>query len=129
MLAQAAKESGWGTSRFAREGNNYFGIWCFFKGCGVTPLRRDAGRSHEVAIFDSVEQGLRYYIRAINTHVAYDGMRDLRAEKRRNNKALAGVTLASRLERYSERGMAYVREVQSMIRYNGLQRFTIDYRA
>jgi len=129
VMAQAAKESGWGTSRFAREGNNYFGIWCFYEGCGMTPRRRAPGRTHEVATFDSVEEGVRYYIRTINTHIAYAGLRDMRAEARRRNQMLPGAVLAGGLERYSERGLAYVREIQSMIHYNGLSRFTRPYSA
>lgn len=124
VLAQAAKESGWGTSRFAREGNNYFGIWCFYEGCGLTPLSRLPGRNHEVATFDSVADGVRYYIRTINTHSAYSDLRKMRATARQARQPLPGEALANGLVRYSERGMAYVREIQSMIRYNELHRFT-----
>ncbi len=129
VIAQAAKESGWGTSRFAQEGNNFFGIWCFFEGCGLLPRSRESGRNHEVAMFDSVEQGVRYYIRTINTHRAYDELREMRAEARRNNELAEGTTLANGLVRYSERGMDYVREIQSMIRFNELHRFTRSYSA
>jgi Bax protein len=127
VLAQAAKESGWGTSRFAREGNNFFGIWCFYEGCGLTPLRRTAGLSHEVAMFDSVADGVRYYIRTINTHFAYEDLRQMRADARLREEILPGTELARGLIRYSERGLAYVKEIQSMIRYNQLQRFTRSY--
>lgn len=127
VLAQAAKESGWGTSRFAREGNNFFGIWCFYEGCGLTPLRRTAGLSHEVAMFDSVADGVRYYIRTINTHLAYEDLRQMRAEARGRQEILPGTELARGLIRYSERGLAYVKEIQSMIRYNQLHRFTRSY--
>ncbi|MFT7687062.1 MAG: Bax protein [Candidatus Azotimanducaceae bacterium] len=126
VVAQAAKESGWGTSRFAIEGNNYFGIWCFYEGCGLTPLRRDSNRDHEVATFGSVEQGVRYYVRTINTHVAYNGLRRVRASAS-VQEAVEGERLADGLIRYSERGMPYVREVQSMIRFNKMQRFTRNY--
>ncbi len=129
IVAQAAKESGWGTSRFAIQGNNYFGIWCFYQGCGLKPLRREANRTHEVASFDSVEQGVRYYVRTINTHVAYRELREMRAEARKSRQSLQGEQLANGLVRYSERGIAYVREVQSMIRDNNLQRFTRTYSA
>ncbi len=129
VLAQAAKESGWGTSRFALEGNNYFGIWCFYEGCGLTPRSRLPGRNHEVATFDSVADGVRYYIRTINTHSAYADLRKMRANARQAKQALPGEALANGLVRYSERGMAYVREIQSMIRYNQLHRFTRSYSA
>jgi Bax protein len=124
VLAQAAKESGWGTSRFATQGNNFFGIWCFTRGCGLRPLDRDDGLTHEVGTFDSVADGVRYYIRTINSHSAYGDLRALRARVRRANERPAGEALASGLSRYSERGIAYVREIQSMIRYNQLSRFT-----
>jgi Bax protein len=127
VVAQAAKESGWGTSRFATEANNYFGIWCFYRGCGVTPLRRTSGLTHEVATFSSVRQSVRYYVRTLNTHIAYDGFRDMRADKRFDNVPLIGDELASELLRYSERGLPYVREVQHMIHYNKLYRFNLPY--
>jgi Bax protein len=129
VLAQAAKESGWGRSRFAREGNNFFGIWCFYKDCGMTPERRDHGRFHEVAMFDTVEEGVRYYIRTINSHIAYDGLRETRGIARQQDVPFAGEELASGLLRYSERGLMYVNEIQSMIRYNQLQRFTREWSA
>jgi len=129
VIAQAAKESGWGSSRFAREGNNFFGIWCFNRGCGMTPANRDAGRHHEVAMFDTVKEGVRYYIRTINSHNAYDKLRQIRAVARNNNQPFGGEQLATGLLRYSERGVLYVNEIQSMIRYNRLHRFTREYSA
>lgn len=129
VLAQAAKESGWGVSRFAREGNNLFGIWCFTRGCGLLPQHRTAGLTHEVARFEDVAAGVRYYLRTINTHRAYHLVRNLRATARRDKVALHGELLAAGLERYSERGLDYVREIQSMIRYNGLHRFTVIHSA
>ena len=129
VIAQAAKESGWGSSRFAREGNNFFGIWCFNRGCGMTPANRDAGRHHEVAMFDTVKEGVRYYIRTINSHNAYSTLRQIRAVARNNNQPFGGEQLATGLLRYSERGVLYVNEIQSMIRYNRLHRFTREYSA
>ena len=129
VIAQAAKESGWGSSRFAREGNNFFGIWCFNRGCGMTPANRDAGRHHEVAMFNTVTEGVRYYVRTINSHNAYDKLRQIRAAARNNNQPFGGEQLATGLLRYSERGVLYVNEIQSMIRYNRLHRFTREYSA
>lgn len=126
VLAQAAKESGWGTSRFATEGNNFFGIWCFYEGCGLTPLGRGEGRNHEVATFATVEEGVRYYIRNINTHAAYKDLRLMRAQARIRNERLRGVQMAEGLVRYSERGAAYVKEIQTMIHHNQLSRFTLN---
>lgn len=129
VVAQAAKESGWGTSRFATAANNYFGIWCFYQGCGLTPLRRTVGLTHEVATFTSVRQSVRYYVRTLNTHIAYDGFREMRSTRRFANEPIIGDELASGLLRYSERGLAYVEEIQAMIRYNKLKRFNVPYRA
>lgn len=126
VLAQAAKESGWGTSRFATQGNNFFGIWCFSEGCGLTPLGRAEGRDHEVATFATVEEGVRYYIRNINTHAAYKELRSMRAQARTRNERLRGVQMAEGLVRYSERGADYVKEIQTMIHYNQLARFTLN---
>jgi Bax protein len=128
VVAMAAKESGWGTSRFATVANNYFGIWCFYEGCGVTPLRRKVGLNHEVATFPTVRESVRYYVRTLNTHFAYDGFRNMRAERRFGNVPMVGDELADGLLAYSERGLAYVREVQDMIRHNKLDRFNRTYR-
>ena len=65
ILAQSANESAWGTSRFATQANNFFGIWCFTEGCGLKPKLRDEGLHHEVAYFDSVQEGVNYYVKTI----------------------------------------------------------------
>ncbi len=119
-LAQSANESAWGTSRFAREGRNFFGQWCFRKGCGLVPKKRDANKTHEVAAFDSPQESVRMYIRNLNSNSAYKGLRDIRAELRKANKAVTGHALAAGLKRYSERGMAYVSELRHMIATNKL---------
>ncbi len=122
-LAQAANESAWGTSRFATEANNYFGQWCFNKGCGLVPTQRIDGKAHEVRKFDSPEDSVRSYIRNINTHYTYDELRDIREELYQENKLITGIDLAEGLKGYSERGEEYVAELQSMIRFNELTRF------
>lgn len=122
ILAQAANESAWGTSRFARNGNNFFGIWCFTPGCGLTPRYRDDGLTHEVRRFDSVQAGVEYYLLMINTNGAYRDLREMRARLRREGEA-SGMRLAEGLMRYSERGMEYVKEIQAMIRINKLQQY------
>ncbi|MDZ7670120.1 MAG: glucosaminidase domain-containing protein [Gammaproteobacteria bacterium] len=121
VLVQAAKESGWGSSRFARRANNLFGQWCYDPGCGMVPQNRSAGRTHEVRSFDSVREAVTSYVRNLNTHPSYAGLREVRADLRRNDKSLSGVRLAEGLRKYSERGEVYVREVQSMIRQNDLE--------
>src|SRR5262249_13362987 len=71
VRSQAATESGWGTSRLARQNNNYFGERCFERGCGMVPPQRVAGTKHEIADFNSVEESVQSYFRNINTHPAY----------------------------------------------------------
>jgi len=121
-LAQAAKESGWGTSRFAREGLNLFGEWCYEPGCGLVPLDRDSGRSHEVREFDSVADSVASYMRNINTHHGYRELRRIRAALRAQGKPLSGLLLADQLHRYSERGQAYVEDIKGLIRHNDLEK-------
>lgn len=123
VLAQAANESAWGTSRFAKEGNNFFGQWCFSKGCGIVPNSRNSGANHEVASFDNPFDSVKSYIRNLNSHPTYALLRTLRQQALDNNQAVSGETLAQGLIGYSERGEEYVKEIQSMIRYNKLSRF------
>ncbi len=121
-LAQAANESAWGTSRFARVANNYFGQWCFSEGCGVVPEQRGASLTHEVKAFDHPVESVRSYIRNLNSHPAYSELREKRADLRSSNQPISGTELAEGLEKYSERGDDYVEEIQAMIRYNRLGR-------
>ena len=123
VLAQGANESAWGTSRFAQEGKNLFGIWCYKEGCGIKPKRRNAGSSHEVRKFKTVQDGVKFYVHNINIGHAYDSLRELRAELRSDSERLSGVKLATGLSRYSERGLAYVEEIQSMIKHNELHEY------
>ena len=119
-LAQAANESAWGTSRFAREGNNYFGHWCFVPGCGLIPNARPEGASHEVAAFDSPRHSVERYIRNLNSHDAYVDLRMKRLDLRRGGEPITGLDLAGELDRYSERGSEYIDELRNMIRSNNL---------
>jgi len=121
MLIQAAKESAWGTSKFAVMGNNLFGQQCFEQGCGYVPTARERGRRHEVARFDSVEHAVRAYLHNVNTHPRYAAMRKIRAQLRSASDAITGTRLADGLLAYSERREAYVREVKDMIRQNRLE--------
>ncbi len=123
VLAQSANESAWGTARFARQGNNYFGIWCWSRNCGMLPSERAAGATHEVATFDTVTAGVAYYMQTLNSHPAYQPLRDRRAELRTEGKPPNGVELAAGLLNYSERREAYVDEIRAMISYNDLSRF------
>ncbi|MFG1497765.1 glucosaminidase domain-containing protein [Saccharospirillum sp. HFRX-1] len=121
VLAQAAKESGWGTSRFATEGNNLFGQWCFQTGCGLVPTGRPEGERYEVKAFDSVAQAVSAYFRNVNTHEPYVALRNIRSELRYLSVPLESDTLAWGLESYSVRGEAYIRELSELIDYNDLK--------
>lgn len=117
-LVQAAAESGWGRSRFAVEGNNLFGQWCYTPGCGMVPGQRSEGASHEVASFGSVRDSVRRYINNLNTHPAYTPLREIRAEIRSEGERPRALRLADGLIRYSERRQDYVDEIKNVIRVN-----------
>lgn len=119
-LAQAANESAWGTSRFARIGNNFFGQWCYTNGCGIVPTRRGEGASHEVRRFDSARESVRAYIHNLNTFPSYQTLRQIRQQLRQHNQPLNGVALADGLESYSARGHDYIDEMRIMIYSNNL---------
>jgi Bax protein len=117
-LMQAANESAWGTSRFARIGLNFFGQWCYKKGCGMVPKRRNDEAEHEVAAFKSVGAAVKSYFRNINTHEAYAQLRAQRAQLRAQKLPIDPTVLTRGLVSYSERGDAYVEELNDMIRHN-----------
>ncbi|MFO8048675.1 MAG: glucosaminidase domain-containing protein [Desulfosudaceae bacterium] len=117
-LIQAAKESGWGTSYFAREGNNLFGQWCFTRGCGLVPRQRPEGATYEVQAFDDVSDSVRAYIRNLNSHPAYRDLRLHRYRLRLAGEEPDAHLMAGGLEDYSGIGMKYVRTIQQMIRGN-----------
>jgi Bax protein len=118
VLVQAANESAWGTSRFARIGLNFFGVWCYRKGCGMVPGSRNIGANHEVAAYSSISLGVARYFHNINTNIAYTVFRSIRGQLRDQNQTLAPEILATGLIRYSERGIDYVLELTDMIRHN-----------
>lgn len=122
VKAQAAMESAWGTSRFAVEGNNYFGQWCFKQGCGLVPEARPEGKYHEVRLFGSPQASVNSYMHNLNSHPAYRALRQSRAGLRAQNQALNGCHLAQGLERYSEKGSEYVEVLKQLIRVNKLER-------
>ncbi len=127
VLVQAANESAWGTSRFARVGLNFFGIWCYRTGCGMVPSGRNTGAKHEVAAFQSVDAAVAGYFNNINKHNAYHLFRTIRAELRAQEQSLDAEILAAGLLPYSERGAQYVLEITDMLRHN--QRyFALEYR-
>jgi len=118
VLMQGAKESAWGTSRFAQQGNNLFGQWCFSEGCGLVPERRTPDMNHEVRLFASVQDSVRSYLRNINTHRAYRDLRNFRLQIQEEGGDPSGVDLAPGLIHYSERRQAYVNEIIDLIHSN-----------
>ncbi|WP_028863069.1 glucosaminidase domain-containing protein [Psychromonas aquimarina] len=119
-LAQAAEESGWATSRFALEGNAFFGQWDF-SGKGMKPKaqRKELG-NYGVARFDSPLDSVEAYMLNLNSGSAYQPLRILRAELRAGDQKISGYKLAATLDKYSERGQAYAQGLQKMISYNEL---------
>ncbi|MGR6874787.1 glucosaminidase domain-containing protein [Pseudomonas sp. HK3] len=122
-LAQAANESAWGTSRFAQEGNNLFGQWCYVKGCGIIPSGRHGKQRHEVAKFDSILDSIESYMRNLNSQFSYEKLRTLRTQAREDENMITGINLANGLWSYSIRREAYVDEIQLMIKQNSLQQY------
>ena len=122
VLAQAANESNWGRSRFAKEFNNYFGIWCFSKGCGVVPTERDKNATHEIASFNSLEESVDYYMFNINRSYAYEELRQIREKQRNDMMPIKGIVLADGLGNYAFPGNEYIDSIKSVIQYNQLGR-------
>lgn len=122
-LAQAAEESGWGTSRFARLGNALFGQWTTDSDNGIVPLKRDEGKDHAIKAFPDLLMAVRAYARNLNTHRAYREFRERRAALREEGKRPTGPALAPTLLRYSERGEAYVESLYIIMRANDLMAF------
>ena len=121
-LAQSIIESGWGTSRFAINGNAIFGQWTFKTGTGLVPLERSPGEAHEIKSFDKLEHSVEQYIFNLNYHRAYKGFRNLRKKLRKNN-ILNGYSLAGTLNNYSEKRNSYVKLVQLIMESNNLKSF------
>jgi Bax protein len=122
-LAQAIEESGWGTSRFAREGNALFGQWTFKGEKGMRPLERSGDARHSVRSFDELSEAVHAYAHNLNTHRAYRYFRTRRAEQRLQGMPLDGFDLTETLAVYSERREAYVDALRALISYNGLGQF------
>ena len=118
VLAQAAIESAWGTSRFARQGNNLFGHWCMVSGCGLVPLDRPQAATYEVRKFDSVQSSVHQYFMNLNTNRAYLALRKARSCQRKEGEGLSGAVLASGLMEYSAEGHLYVDSLRKIIRVN-----------
>ncbi len=122
-VAQAAIETGWGCSRFVREGNALFGQWVFSAAGGIVPRGRPEGARYSVARFDHLGASAVSYFRNLNTSWAYEGLRAARARLRASGARLGGDLLAPGLVLYSQRREAYVDEVSRIIRRNRLDRY------
>ena len=119
-LAQAAVESGWGTSRFASQGNSLFGQWTW----GEHAMKPTEQRAHlgdyGLAAYESPQESVIAYMHNLNSHNAYQAVRDIRTQLRRDNKPVSGAEMANGLLKYSEKGQEYVDLLHDMIRRNHL---------
>ena len=121
-IAQSAKETGWGTSRFALEGNALFGQWTF-SGEGLKPLAIDGDKTHKVMKFQILQASIRAYQRNLNTHSSYKKFRKLRALARENNEKLDSLILADSLDKYAATGKEYTEILKKIIKQNALKDF------
>ncbi len=121
-IAQAAKETGWGTSRFAQEGNALFGQWTW-SGEGLQPKDAEKNKGHKVMKFNVLQASVRAYQRNLNTHSSYKEFREERAKLRDQNKPLDSIKLAKYLNEYAETGNQYVEILQKIIKQNSLKDF------
>ena len=121
-LAQAAKESGWGTSRFALEGNAIFGQWTWSNN-GIAPLDRESNKNHKILKFPILRASVKAYQNNLNTHKGYVKFRNKRSDMRKNKKDISGLELTSTLQNYAQTGSEYIKILNQIIRQNRLTDF------
>jgi Bax protein len=121
-LAQAANESGWGTSRFALEGNALFGQWTWSKK-GISPKKLDPNETHKILQFQILRASVRAYKNNLNTHNAYKEFRESRARLRQEDKNIIGTDLTKHLKKYASIGIKYVEIIEDIIERNSLTDF------
>ena len=121
-LAQAAKESGWGTSRFALEGNAIFGQWTW-DGQGIAPLDRDSNKNHKILKFPILRASVKAYKNNLNTHKSYLKFRDKRKKLRESKKSISGLALTVTLKNYAQTGSEYTKILNQIITQNNLDDF------
>ena len=121
-IAQAAKETGWGTSRFALRGNALFGQWTW-SGEGLKPKKAEQGEDHKVMKFHSLQLSVRAYLRNLNTHSSYKNLRKARTDFRNRDKTLDSLILSKYLDKYAETGNEYIDVLQKIIQQNNLKDF------
>ena len=118
-IAQAATETGWGTSRFAQEGNALFGQWTW-SGDGIRPVAADSNSTHKVRKFKVLRASVRAYQKNLNTHSSYFDFRKKRAIQRDNNNKLNSLELVKYLDKYAETGIKYTKNLKKIIQQNSL---------
>ena len=121
-LAQAAKESGWGTSRFALEGNAIFGQWTW-DGQGIAPLKRDDNKKHKILKFPILRASVKAYKNNLNTHKSYSKFREKRKSLRNKKKNITGLDLTDTLKNYAQTGSEYTKILNQIITQNRLSDF------
>jgi Bax protein len=121
-LAQAAKESGWGTSRFALEGNAIYGQWTW-NGDGMAPLDKDDDKNHQILKFPLLRASVKAYISNLNSHPGYKSFRKKRLDLRNQNKNLSGLDLIHELDNYAQTGKEYTKVLEQIIKQNDLDEF------
>ena len=121
-LAQAAKESGWGTSRFALEGNAIFGQWTW-SGQGIAPLDRESDKNHKILKFPILRASVKAYQNNLNTHKSYSKFRQKRSSLRDKNKKIKGLELTETLNNYAQTGSEYTKKLNQIIKQNRLTDF------
>ena len=123
-LAQAAKESGWGTSRFALEGNAIFGQWTW-DGQGIAPLKRDGDKNHKILKFPILRASVKAYKNNLNTHKSYLKFREKRKQLRDKDKRITGLALTDTLKNYAQTGSEYTKILNQIITQNRLSDFEL----
>ena len=123
-LAQAAKESGWGTSRFALEGNAIFGQWTW-DGQGIAPLKRDGDKNHKILKYPILRASVKAYKNNLNTHKSYSKFREKRKSLRSKNKKITGLALTDTLKNYAQTGSEYTKILNQIITQNRLSDFEL----
>ncbi len=121
-LAQAAKESGWGTSRFALEGNAIFGQWTW-TGQGIEPMNKEKNKDHKILRFPILRASVKAYKNNLNTHKGYAEFREKRFKLRKRNRSVRGLDLTKTLDRYAQTGKEYTEILEQIIKQNYLSDF------
>jgi Bax protein len=122
-LAQSAIESGWGTSRYSREGNAVFGQYTFDESKGLKPKDRNENDEFFIKKFPNLSESVRSYLKNINTHLAYADFREERKKLRMSGENLSGYKLVNFLKDYSERRESYIKDVKEIISSNNFQKY------